>query len=108
MKKQKLVNGEYKGVIVMIPALVLACKGRSGMTCYNLNFRSNGLCQELPHRIPFDVGTKVKVTVHLEKRVNLMVSILSQNSLLPLPQHSHRLLLIPILDGPQLRGLVCQ
>lgn len=41
-----------------------------------------------PHRIPFDVGTKVKVTVHLEKRVNLMVSILSQNSLLPLPQHS--------------------
>lgn len=61
-----------------------------------------------PRRILFDVGSKVKVTVHLEKRVNLMVSILSPNSLLPLPQHSLRdsFLLIHWMDlSCSLKGL---
>ena len=84
-------------------------RGGLGWRVDNLNFRSNGLCQGTSsRRIPLDVGSKVKVTVHLEKRVNLMVSILNQNSLLTLPQRSLRdsFLSLPWMDlSCSLKGL---
>lgn len=92
MKKQKLVNEWIQGCDCDDPSPGLGTQGEVwDDVLHNLNFRSNGLCQGTSSRhIPFDVGSEVKVTVHLEKRVNLMVSILNQNSLLPLPQRTLR------------------
>lgn len=96
---------EYKGVIVMIPALVWAPEGRSGMTCCTIwTFEAMGSARELPppHSVWCGNQSKGYSSSWEESEFDGLHTEPKLSSPSPTAQ-SHRLLLIPILDGPQLQ-----
>lgn len=96
---------EHKGVIVMIPALVWAPEGRSGMTCCTIwTFEAMSSARELPllHSVWCGKQSKGYSSSWEESEFDGLHTEPKLSSPSPTAQ-SQRQLLTDTLDGPQLQ-----